>query len=168
VHLSPQYGGGYPANIEGLHHLHCLNLLRQSLYYNYAYYQALGKGAFSNPPPILRFHVSHCLDILRQQLMCAVDVSVLGKVWYTTSPAGGDSATSGSSTTGSHSGRNLHSVAPIGSPGGPLPFPDFNTPHKCRDFEAVRKWAEERQQPEVLPGDYYDPPRVEDVLGEMP
>lgn len=24
VKVSPVYGGGYPANVEGLHHLHCL------------------------------------------------------------------------------------------------------------------------------------------------
>ena len=24
VQINPKYGGGYPANVEGLHHLHCL------------------------------------------------------------------------------------------------------------------------------------------------
>ncbi|KAF4635313.1 hypothetical protein G7Y89_g2774 [Cudoniella acicularis] len=28
VKINPKYGGGYPANVEGLHHLHCLDLLR--------------------------------------------------------------------------------------------------------------------------------------------
>ena len=28
VKVRARYGGGYPANVEGLHHLHCLNLLR--------------------------------------------------------------------------------------------------------------------------------------------
>ncbi|KAL3472263.1 hypothetical protein BJX99DRAFT_9003 [Aspergillus californicus] len=81
VQINDAYGGGYPANIEGLHHLHCLNLLRQSLYYNYEYYHALGDGAFKNQDFIVRLHVSHCLDIIRQQLMCTVDVGVLGQVW---------------------------------------------------------------------------------------
>ena len=27
VQLSERYGGGYPANVEGLHHLHCLVIL---------------------------------------------------------------------------------------------------------------------------------------------
>ncbi|KAF7185990.1 hypothetical protein HII31_12676, partial [Pseudocercospora fuligena] len=35
VQVNDKYGGGYPANIEGLHHLHCLNLLRQTLHWNY-------------------------------------------------------------------------------------------------------------------------------------
>ncbi|OJJ56090.1 hypothetical protein ASPSYDRAFT_134841 [Aspergillus sydowii CBS 593.65] len=81
VQINEAYGGGYPANVEGLHHLHCLNLLRQSLYYNYDYYRSLGTGAFKNEDFIVRYHVSHCLDILRQQLMCTVDVGVLGQVW---------------------------------------------------------------------------------------
>ncbi|KAH8594659.1 hypothetical protein B0O99DRAFT_513547 [Bisporella sp. PMI_857] len=82
VQVAVKYGGGYPANVEGLHHLHCLNLLRQSLYYNFDYYHALGQGAFKNDDRILHFHVSHCLDILRQQLMCTVDIGVLGQVWW--------------------------------------------------------------------------------------
>ncbi|KAI9370174.1 hypothetical protein BJX61DRAFT_544885 [Aspergillus egyptiacus] len=81
VHINPKYGGGYPANVEGLHHLHCLNLLRQTLYYNYDYYHARGEGAFKNNDFIVRRHVSHCLDILRQQLMCTIDTGVLGQVW---------------------------------------------------------------------------------------
>ncbi|KFY81332.1 hypothetical protein V500_11540 [Pseudogymnoascus sp. VKM F-4518 (FW-2643)] len=134
VHISPRYGGGYPANVEGLHHLHCLNLLRQALYYNYDYYHALGLGAFSNDDHIVRFHVTHCLDILRQQLMCSVDVGVLGQVWTFRED--------------------------------PNAFVDFNTEHKCRDYEAVRKWAEERQLPEVVPPDFLMPPGADDVVYE--
>ncbi|KAJ5160441.1 uncharacterized protein N7482_007445 [Penicillium canariense] len=44
--IRDKYGGGYPASIKGLHHLHCLNLLRESLYYNYDYYQVKGDGSF--------------------------------------------------------------------------------------------------------------------------
>ncbi|OJK01993.1 hypothetical protein ASPACDRAFT_114478 [Aspergillus aculeatus ATCC 16872] len=81
VKIREKYGGGYPANVEGFHHLHCLNLLRQSLYYNYDYYHNLGTGAFTNDDYIVRHHVSHCLDVLRQELMCSLDVGVLGQVW---------------------------------------------------------------------------------------
>jgi len=48
VKINKKYSSGYPANVEGLHHLHCLNLLRQSLWYNYDYYHKLGEGAFKN------------------------------------------------------------------------------------------------------------------------
>ena len=33
VQISEKYGGGYPANVEGLHHLHCLvSSLIESMY----------------------------------------------------------------------------------------------------------------------------------------
>ncbi|PTU18998.1 hypothetical protein P175DRAFT_0442924 [Aspergillus ochraceoroseus IBT 24754] len=126
VRIKEKYGGGFPANVEGLHHLHCLNLLRQSLYYNYEYYHSRGQGAFSNEDYIVRKHVSHCLDILRQQLMCTIDIGVLGQVW-------------------------LH-------PENPSAFVDFNTEHRCRNFEDIREWAEKNQLPEHAPSDFLQPP----------
>ena len=57
VHINPKHGGGYPANIEGLHHLHCLNVLRMSLYYNYEHYSSLKKGLFVNKPAVAKLHV---------------------------------------------------------------------------------------------------------------
>lgn len=58
VRINPKYGGGYPANVEGLHHLHCLNLLRKGLKWNYDYYRNLGEGAFSNDEYIAKYHIS--------------------------------------------------------------------------------------------------------------
>lgn len=55
-----KYGGGFIVNVEGMHHLHCLNLLRKSLYHNYPYYKKLGMHAFKNDDEILRLHVSAC------------------------------------------------------------------------------------------------------------
>ncbi|GLB11104.1 hypothetical protein AtubIFM57258_007523 [Aspergillus tubingensis] len=137
VKINEKYGGGYPANVEGFHHLHCLNLLRQSLYYNYDYYHDLGKGAFTNNDYVVRRHVTHCLDIIRQQLMCTVDVGVLGQVW-------------------------VH-------PDHPEPFVDFNTEHKCRNFEEIREWAERNQLPEAVPNDFLQPPKIGDrVYEEIP
>ncbi|KAK0114334.1 hypothetical protein ONS95_013826 [Cadophora gregata] len=136
VQVSDRYGGGFPANVEGLHHLHCLNLLRQALYFNFDYYHKLGKGAFSNKDEILRFHVTHCLDTLRQQLMCTADVGVLGQVWWNREK--------------------------------PAAYPDFNTRHKCRNFDDIRQWAFEHQAPEDVPADYLKSPRMEDVYETMP
>jgi hypothetical protein len=51
----------------------------------------------------------------------------------------------------------------------PIAFPDFNTQHICRNYDAVRQWAEENQAPEGEPADYLMPPRSrEDVLETMP
>jgi hypothetical protein len=74
VKIKEEYGGGYPAHVEGLHHLHCLvrweahtiwmvliskqNLLRKSLAWNFDYYQKQGLGPFSNDPDILKHHIS--------------------------------------------------------------------------------------------------------------
>ncbi|TKA80296.1 hypothetical protein B0A49_01587 [Cryomyces minteri] len=137
VQVSEKYGGGFPANVEGLHHLHCLNLLRQSLYYNFDYYHKRGEGAFVNNDAILRFHVSHCLDILRQQLMCTVDIGVLGQVWWNKDE--------------------------------PTAYPDFNTKHRCRNFDVVRQWAEAHQAPDEVPLDYLKPPMdLDHVYAEIP
>jgi len=126
VRIQEKYGGGYPANVEGLHHLHCLNLLRKSLKWNYDYYHDLGEGAFKNSDHVAKYHVTHCLDILRQQLMCTVDVGMLGQVWW--------------------------------DPAEPKSFVDFNTKHVCRNFEAVRQWAEVRQLSDEVPADFLAPP----------
>jgi len=134
-----------------------------ALYYNYEHYSSLKKGIFVNEPAVAKLHVckfpflpymvlwvlcairmtdkdsAHCLDVLRQQLMCQVDIGVLGQIW-------------------------VH-------PEKPEPFVDFHTVHRCRDFEAIRKWAEERQMPAIedLPNDWYlVPPKEGDVYAEIP
>ena len=74
VKIKEEYGGGYPAHVEGLHHLHCLvssimhvnqpilapgqNLLRKSVAWNFDYYRKQGLGPFSNDANILKHHVS--------------------------------------------------------------------------------------------------------------
>jgi hypothetical protein len=129
VQIKEKYGGGYPANVEGLHHLHCLNLVRQATFWDIDYYRAKGKGAFTNSDEIVRLHVSHCIDILRQQLMCQADVGVFGQVWYRATPED-----------------------------TPAAFVDFNTDHKCRNYDDIREWARVRQLPEDAPEDFLQPP----------
>lgn len=76
------------------------------------------------------------MDIIRQQLMCTVDVGVLGQVWY----------------------------QPPGS--SPEAFVDFNTVHKCRNFDAIRNWAEKHQLPEAkdCPADFLELPKDGDRI----
>jgi hypothetical protein len=76
VKINPNYGGGYPANVEGLHHLHCLNLLRQALWYNFDYYNAKGEGAFKNEPYILRMHVCMSISLLSSLLSPSFRIAV--------------------------------------------------------------------------------------------
>jgi hypothetical protein len=50
----------------------------------------------------------------------------------------------------------------------PTAFPDFNTVHKCRNFEDVRDWALKHQMPEVVAEDFYVRPELDVVGEEMP
>lgn len=119
------------------------DLLRKTLYWNYDYYRAQKKGAFVNSEYIVQIHTTHCLDILRQVLMCNPDMGVLGQVWW-------------QPENESH----------------PQAFVDFNTKHRCRNYEAVRAWAEAHQLPpeeEVDMSKFYKAPEPGDtILPEIP
>ncbi|KAK0738048.1 hypothetical protein B0T18DRAFT_335326 [Schizothecium vesticola] len=82
VQRDEKYGGGFFVNVEGMHHLHCLNLVRQAAYFNYQYYKDRGTHSFKNEGKILELHITHCIDAIRQVLMCNVDTRLMGQVWY--------------------------------------------------------------------------------------
>ncbi|ESZ90385.1 hypothetical protein SBOR_9221 [Sclerotinia borealis F-4128] len=109
-------GPGYPATVEVLHQLHCLNLLRQGLYYNSEYYHKRGEGPFKNEEFVLKAHINHCLDTIRQRLMCTAETDAHPYLW-------------------AMSGQHTHL------------YPDFNRDHKCKNFDDIRKFAEEHQAP---------------------
>jgi len=117
--------------------------MRKALHWNYDYYLAKKEGPFVNSEHVVRIHTTHCLDILRQVLMCTPDVGVLGQVWW--QPA---------------------------TEADPVPFVDFNTKHRCRDYEAIRAWAEAHQLPPEKAVDmskFYELPKPGDqVYAEMP
>lgn len=138
--------------------------MRKSLYYNYEYYDTVGDTDLDMDEELLRYHVckllgrfrrfndavlvsidafraAHCLDTVRQVLVCNVDTGVLGQVWTQTS-------------------KNQ----------SPQAFPDFNTRHVCKDYEAVRRWAEAHQVPpdEQLPAGYVAVPDDVDVIPYIP
>lgn len=115
--------------------------MRKSLYYNCEYYNAVGDTDLDMDEELLKYHVcklpgcfrpfnntvlvstdacraAHCLDTVRQVLVCNVETGVLGQVWTRTS-------------------KNK----------SPQAFPDFNTRHVCKDYEAVRRWAEAHRVP---------------------
>ncbi|KAH8697866.1 hypothetical protein BGW36DRAFT_295718, partial [Talaromyces proteolyticus] len=81
-HITERYGGpGYPAFVAGLHQLHCLNLIRKSLYFNIDYYRTLHKVEFLDRKEILELHIGHCVDVLRQRLMCTADTELHPYIW---------------------------------------------------------------------------------------
>lgn len=114
------------------------DLVRKTLHWNYDYYLAKGEGPFVNSEYIVQIHATHCLDMLRQVLMCNPDVGVLGQVWW----------------------------QPEGEP-NPMAFVDFNTKHRCRDYEGIREWAKEHQMPpaeEVVISRFYEQPKPGDTI----
>ncbi|RFU25441.1 hypothetical protein B7463_g10897, partial [Scytalidium lignicola] len=70
------YGSdAYIAQLDGIHLVHCLNILRKSLYHNYEKY-------FPNGSSIsYHFHVSHCQEILAHHLMCQPSVELITYNW---------------------------------------------------------------------------------------
>ena len=54
-------------------------------------------------------------------------------------------------------------------PENPEPFVDFNTQHRCRNYEDIQQWAEKNQLPKDVPPDFLEPPKAGDrVYTETP
>ena len=55
------------------------------------------------------------------------------------------------------------------NPTEPTTFVDFNTAHTCKNYDAIRQWAEERQLPEHPPKDFLEHPKAGDrIYSEIP
>lgn len=110
--------GEFPVLFEFNHHLHCLNLIRKALFYNYDYYSSPnypGHRLGKDEQTIAR-HVTHCVDMLRQVIQCKPDLGVFGQYWVKDKEQGVDGS-----------------------------FVDFNTDHKCIDWEPIREWVQSHQ-----------------------
>lgn len=79
-------------------------------------------------------HVTHCLDMVRQIIQCKPDLGVFGQYWVKDDVQGIDEA-----------------------------FVDFNTDHKCIDWEAVRGWSQEHQSMEKLEVKFREGDRILDI-----
>ena len=54
-------------------------------------------------------------------------------------------------------------------PDNPEPYVEFNTQHRCKNFDEIRGWAEANQLPEDPPVDFLEPPAPGDMIcKEMP
>ncbi|TEA14916.1 Cyclochlorotine biosynthesis protein O [Colletotrichum sidae] len=68
------YDGTYVVMLGVFHQLHCVNLLRKSLYKD--------KPWPTDPDdPFSLMHLEHCIDALRQAVMCSADVTPHPWVW---------------------------------------------------------------------------------------
>ncbi|KAF3909936.1 hypothetical protein ABW20_dc0101629 [Dactylellina cionopaga] len=109
----------YLVVISVFHDLHCLDRLRQSLWYFYddqwnsTYNPFTAERPATYKPDGLNgiVHLDHCINIIRQSLQCFSDVTPYVFQW-------------------SEEAQSVHAYA--------------NVVHTCRNFEAVREWALER------------------------
>ncbi|KAK9418664.1 putative Tat pathway signal sequence [Seiridium unicorne] len=74
------YGtNSYIAILDGVHQVHCLDVLRKNLITNYEYYYG---SRFNFTPPLFQMaHVNHCLDSLLQDLMCYANPEITFFNW---------------------------------------------------------------------------------------
>lgn len=72
--LKYKKGGGYAAELQVVHELHCLNMLRQATYPD-------SYDHNETTPEVWRSHLDHCVEMLRQQIMCTGDVGLLVFHW---------------------------------------------------------------------------------------
>ncbi|KAF8868254.1 hypothetical protein CPB84DRAFT_1740886 [Gymnopilus junonius] len=79
VKYTEEDGGGYMAALEVTHQLHCLNMLRKYLYYDY--YGTFDPFFTESKPDTYRMHLEHCIDNLRQVLMCTADANMITFEW---------------------------------------------------------------------------------------
>jgi len=105
----PEKGGGVMVEIEALHQLHCLNLMRKVIYADYYSRPENLPIEFMVSDKMFFNHIDHCVDNLRQFIMCQADMTPVPSNWV----------------HGHHD-----------------PNPDFNTMHKCRNFNHLLDWIE--------------------------
>jgi hypothetical protein len=128
---------GYRVGLEVFHQLHCVNLLRQVTYKDY--YTKLGNGNFAGGQEELQMHTGmfpvHDIELPADDLADHC-LEILRK--------------------------NIECNADIGLftfymlEGDPLPWPELNSWHTCRNFNKVRDWALEKsignmERPDVFP-----------------
>ncbi|RAL07365.1 oxidase ustYa family protein, partial [Aspergillus homomorphus CBS 101889] len=83
VRLPDELGGGYLAWAEVNHQLHCLNLLRKAIYWDY-YYDITRE--LQREPPEVYAHLDHCIEMMRQILMCNADTGLQLHHWVRGNP----------------------------------------------------------------------------------
>jgi hypothetical protein len=65
----------YLVHLDGIHLIHCLNMLRKGIFNNYEYYHPNGTDFFWHS------HMSHCVDAIRNRLMCQPSVELMTYNW---------------------------------------------------------------------------------------
>ena len=71
----------YVGKIDVFHQIHCLNMLRQSLRWNFDYYYAAEFPPGKSVDTFHTSHVDHCVSILLENLMCTANVDIYTHFW---------------------------------------------------------------------------------------
>lgn len=121
----------YIGSLDVQHKVHCLNELRKSAF---ARYPTLDEHHyFSGTDHDLSYrnrthsklwwlHLRHCVDILAQDLICHADSELMTYTW-----------------------RDNDGAGPVSGWDGLIPFPDMSINRKCRDWDQLIKWQDERK-----------------------
>lgn len=105
------------------------NLVRKSLYFNYDHYKAIGKHAFENKGDVFQRHVSKLFESSLKGALLMATAHCLDAIRQVLM-CNVDTAVLGQVWANKDD---------------PIAFPDFNTRHMCKNYEAVREWAEKLQ-----------------------
>ncbi|QDS71426.1 hypothetical protein FKW77_003430 [Venturia effusa] len=114
---------GYRVGLEVFHQLHCINLLRQVTYRDH--YSKIGSGMLAAGEKELQNHTGKYINLLTMRKLADVTTDHCLEVLR----------------------MNIQCTVDVGLftfymlPGDPLPWPELNSWHTCRNFDAVRDWA---------------------------
>jgi hypothetical protein len=79
--LAPELNVGpdaYAVETDIIHKIHCLNMVRKDLYFDYYWGEMYPDG---KPSERHQLHTNHCLYILLQSLMCDANTDLIPQVW---------------------------------------------------------------------------------------
>ena len=145
VRLPKELGGGYMTNFEVIHQIHCLNLIRKATYYDYYKDKAI---EFTCAPHTSRLHVSECFPAHEQ----ASHLSRQRGFYLLTMDRRPLHRKKTRQNIICHADVGLVSQHWIKD--YPRPYANFNTWHRCRNFDEILDMAYKHQVPNPLPENF--------------
>lgn len=81
ANFGPEFGLGpdaYAVETDIIHKIHCLNMIRKDLNFDYYWGEMYPDGV---PSERHRLHTNHCVYIILQSLMCDANTDLIPQVW---------------------------------------------------------------------------------------
>ncbi|PVH95584.1 hypothetical protein DM02DRAFT_473460, partial [Periconia macrospinosa] len=76
--MPDELGGGYMADVEILHQMHCLNFLRMAAYSDH--YSTIAPE-WKDSAHTFGLHLDHCIEMIRINLLCRTDAGIIPFRW---------------------------------------------------------------------------------------